>query len=290
MRETLSIKLFKTLQKGKKNLNPEALHRIENFVLSQRLEDDSFMNKSGMSDIYYTLFGWMLSYVLGIRLNPEKMNAYLAAQDMEQMDLIHYAACMRCRMICNLMEKGKTRFLLRSFSSVEIKQLHQFADVPHNDLQSPYSRYIWLSLLEDTGHTIKDKEVVLQSLSRYQIPGGGYSNLPNSDVASTNATVAALAVIGELEHYRMNDGVSYLQQLQEVTGGFCAVKGSPLPDLLSTATSLFMLNCYGRRPTYSSGSFIEAHWLDMGGFSATIMEESSDVEYTFYGLLALGTI
>lgn len=290
MRETISIKLVKTLQKGKKNLSPEALCRIENFVLSQRMEDDSFMNKSGMSDIYYTLFGWMLSYVLGIRLNPEKMATYLAAQDMEQMDLIHYAACMRCRQICNLMKGGKTRFLLHSFSSVDIKQLDQFADVPHNDPQSPYSQYIWLSLLEDTGHTMKDKEAVLQSLSRYQMSGGGYSNLSNSDVASTNATVAALAVIGELDHYRMNAGVSYLHQLQEESGGFCAVHGSPLPDLLSTATSLFMLNCYGRTPAYSSGSFIEAHWLDTGGFSATILEESSDVEYTFYGLLALGTV
>jgi hypothetical protein len=30
--------------------------------------------------------------------------------------------------------------------------------------------------------------------------------------------------------------------------------------------------------------------LDSGGFSATLLEDTSDVEYTFYGLLALGTI
>lgn len=290
MRDTISMKLLKTLQKGKKNLSREAQSRIANFVLSQRTDDDSFMDKSGKPDIYYTLFGWMLSYVLDIRLNTEKMAAYLAAQDPEHMDLIHYAASMRCRQLCNLMEGGKTRFLLRSFSSLDIKQLDQFADVPHNDPQSPYSQYIWLSLLEDTGHAIKDKERVIQSLSRYQISGGGFSNLVNSEVASTNATVAALAVIGELEQYKMHASISYLKLLQQETGGFCAVLGSPLPDLLSTATSLFILKCYGSTPIYSSGSFIEAHWLDTGGFSATILEESSDVEYTFYGLLALGTV
>lgn len=290
MRDTISMKLLKTLQKGKRSLSREAQSRIVHFVHSQRMEDDSFMDKSGKPDIYYTLFGWMLSYVLGIRLTNEKMTAYLATQHPEQMDLIHYAAYMRCRQLCDLIIGGKGRFLLRSFSSLDIKPLDQFADVPHNDPQSPYSQYIWLSLLQDTGHQIKDKERVLQSLSHYQLSGGGFSNLPNSEVASTNATVAALAVVGELNHYKAQATLSYLQQLQQETGGFCAVQGSPLPDLLSTATSLFILRCYGTAPLYSAASFIEAHWLDSGGFSATILEECSDVEYTFYGLLALGSV
>lgn len=290
MRDTISMKLLKTLQKGKKSLSREAQSRIADFVSSQRTDEESFRDKRGKPDIYYTLFGWMLSYVLGIRLNKDKMTAYLAAQDIEQMDLIHYAATIRCRQLCDLMAGGKSRFLLRSFSSLDIKELNDFESVPHNDPQSPYSQYIWLSLLEDTGHQIKDKEKVLQSLSRYQLSDGGFSNLLNSGVASTNATVAALAVIGELEQYKMHPGMSYLKQLQQETGGFCAVQGSPLPDLLSTATSLFILRCYGSAPIYSAASFIEAHWLEMGGFSATILEESSDVEYTFYGLLALGSV
>ena len=60
--------------------------------------------------------------------------------------------------------------------------------------------------------------------------------------------------------------------------------------MLSTATSLVMLNCYGMKPKFAARDFIEAHWLDSGGFSATLMEDKSDVEYTFYGLLALGAI
>jgi hypothetical protein len=35
-------------------------------------------------------------------------------------------------------------------------------------------------------------------------------------------------------------------------------------------------------------SFIDAHWQPSGGFCATLMDETCDVEYTFYGLLALG--
>ncbi len=290
MKDILSIKLFKTLQMGKKKLSEEALHRMADFVNSQRTDVDSFMNKSGREDIYYTLFGWMLSYVLGVRLDTRKMTAYLARQDMGQMDLIHYAACMRCRMMLTLMEGGISRLLFTRISSVEVKPLSEFNGVPHNDPQSPYSQYIWLSLLEDTGNSVKNKEAVLDSLSEYHVPGGGYANVPDSERATTNATVAALAVRGALVNYRKNEDILYLQGLQEKTGGFSAAIGSPLPDLLSTATSLFMLKCYEVKPAFSPSHFIEAHWLDTGGFSATLLEENSDVEYTFYGLLALGTV
>jgi hypothetical protein len=60
--------------------------------------------------------------------------------------------------------------------------------------------------------------------------------------------------------------------------------------LLSTATALFALRCYGVEPRYSAVDFIEGHWLDDGGFAATLLDDESDVEYLFYGLLALGTL
>jgi hypothetical protein len=63
-----------------------------------------------------------------------------------------------------------------------------------------------------------------------------------------------------------------------------------MPDLLSTATALFTLRCYDMPPRYSAQEFVEAHWLDNGGFGATILDSSSDIEYLFYGLLALGTL
>lgn len=78
--------------------------------------------------------------------------------------------------------------------------------------------------------------------------------------------------------------------VEEVKGGFKAGRGAPVPDLLSTATTLFLMGCYDIRPVRPVHDFIEAHWLDSGGFSATLLEDSSDVEYVFYGLLALGAL
>jgi prenyltransferase beta subunit len=289
---TISIKLLKTLQKGKKHLETEALGRILRFVESQRTQEDGFMDKSGKADIYYTLFGWMLSCVLGNHLHPHKMEKYLSGQDIQAMDLIHYAALMRCRMIQKLMAGRKAGFFLKTFfsSPVKIRDLEDFTDLPNSDPQSPYVRFIRLSLQEDTGQRIKNKTDILKSLDAYRVPGGGYSNIKGGNTAGTNATVAALAITGQLAGYKHHEDIEYLRELQDGSGGFSAAREAPVPDILSTATSLFMLKCYGVRPKYGSKDFIEAHWLDNGGFSATLVEENSDVEYTFYGLLALGSV
>lgn len=290
MKETISIKLFNTLNQGKEKLKQASLSRVRRFVESQRMNDESFMNKSGESDIYYTVFGWMLSYVLGIQPDPKKTALYLAKQDAQSMDLIHYAAYMRCRIIQNLFEGGKIKLLLTSLSKTPIRPLTGFSALPHNDPYAPYTQFIWLSLLEDTRNPVIDKDESLSSLADYHITGGGYSNIKDSITATTNATAAALAVTGQLNGYTDNENIDYLWSIQKESGGYAATESAPLPDLLSTATALFMLQCYGRKPKISPVDFIEAHWLENGGFSATLLEDCSDVEYTFYGLLALGTI
>ncbi len=290
MNETLSIRLFKTLLTGRSQLSKEAIKRIAHFVLSQRTDEGAFMDKSGQPDLYYTVFGWMLSYVLGIPSDSKKNKAYLASLDVNNLDLIHYAAYMRCDMVQRLIENGKINLLFSSFFSTDIRILEDFSDVPHKDIHSPYTQFVWLSLLEDTGNRIKNKKDILHSLESYHTDTGGYMNTIDGLTATTNATVAALAIRGQLEGYCPTADVHYLYSLQESSGGFAAVKASPLPDLLSTATSLFMLNCYEIKPRYTARDFIEAHWLDSGGFSATLMEDKSDVEYVFYGLLALGAI
>ncbi len=290
MRETISIKLFNTLLKGKEKLGKEALGRMLCFVESQKAKEHSFINKGGKADLYYTVFGWMLSFVLGIKLDHKKTASYLSMQPIDNLDLIHYAAYMRCQMIRLLMKRGKAGLLLKSPFIEKIKDLEEFEGLPHNDPQSPYTQFIWLSLLEDSGNKIKDKKDVLGTLTRYRLAGGGYMNTKDGLTAATNATVAALSVIGQLEGYEENSDIYYLRNLQDPSGGFYAAKASPVPDLLSTATTLFMLSCYGLKPRYPARDFLEAHWLGSGGFSATVFDDKSDVEYTFYGLLALGTI
>jgi hypothetical protein len=75
-------------------------------------------------------------------------------------------------------------------------------------------------------------------------------------------------------------------------GGFFAVPGAPIPDLLSTATGLHALACIERR--VPSGvherclDFIDTLWSAEGGFHGHWADDHLDAEYTYYGLIALG--
>jgi prenyltransferase beta subunit len=304
MKETISVKLFNILNKGREQLSKEALCRITRFVESQKTDDNAFINKNKTVDLYYTMFGLLLACVLGIRTDNKKTSLYLKRQNTENMDLIHYAAFVRCKLLQILLAGSKTLhagnkallvgnkalLLLNSISAAPVKQLHELYGFPHDDAESPYSRFIWLSLMEDANRKVKYSDEIKASLMDYHIPEGGYSNIKGCENAATNATVAALAVLGQLYGYKENKDILFLKELQQESGGFAATANSPVPDLLSTATSLFIMHCYNMKPKNSPRNFIEAHWLDSGGFSATLLDETSDVEYTFYGLLALGTL
>ena len=285
--KTISLKMLETLLQGKKRLNNEAQKRITSFVCSQLTENGAFMDKNGKDDLYYTSFGLMLANVLRLKINTHLTEQWLDKQIDKLSDLVNYSAFIRSRMLCKLLKSGKLSLALNwLFKSPHT--LPDFTDYPHGDKFSPYAQFLLLSLKEDLGMAAGNLQELLTSLSSYRVESGGFSNVKGNKQATTNATVAALAVQGQLCGYRENNDVAYLHSLQDESGGFFANSSAPVPDLLSTATALFILKCYGITPQINAGDFIDAHWLSSGGFCATLLDESCDVEYTFYGLLALG--
>jgi hypothetical protein len=289
MESTLSVKMMNILQKGKNCLSNDAIGEIGKYIESRMTPHGLFMDKSGGEDIYYTAFGWMLSYLFGIKIRCEQARRQLQNLTIDRSDLIQYAAYIRSKMLLDLLSCNYGRLFLKAMVPATKAGMPAFSSFPHDDCHSPYSTFIRLSLLEDMNCRIRNKKEISASLAAYRLPAtGGYSNMAGSNVASVNATSAALSVTGQLEGYASNGDVDYLYRSQDGSGGFFASEGTPLPDVLSTSTALFALNCYGVTPRVDPVPFIEAHWLASGGFAPTLFEETSDIEYTFYGLLALG--
>lgn len=290
MERTISAKLFATLERGKKRLGKEAIRRITDFVVSQQTKESAFKGKNGKADLYYTVFGWTLSRVLGIKMDIQKMDNYLAQYDSKSLDFIHFAAYTRCKLMMLVMnEKKRGGLFFKMMLRGKMNPVVNFAGEPHS-ANSPYIQYLTLSMTEDVWKKVPNEKEMLDAVEQYHLSGGGYVNIKGGLTATTNATVAALAVKGQLQGYKKNDDAFFLRKKQEDSGGFRAAEDAPIPDLLSTATALFILNCYGIKPLYPARDFIEAHWLDSGGFAATLQDDRSDVEYLFYGLLALGSI
>ena len=113
------------------------------------------------------------------------------------------------------------------------------------------------------------------------------TNLPPA--RTTNAACCILAMQHQTKSRPDPDLLAWLHERQDESGGFRATDEAPVPDLLSTAVALFTLRLLGTE--YKDASdFIHAHWLDSGSFTPTVFDNYSDVEYVFYGLLALGSL
>ena len=112
-------------------------------------------------------------------------------------------------------------------------------------------------------------------------------NVPK--VMTTNAVCCILAMQYQMGMQSDATDVEWLQKRQDETGGFYASEQAPIPDLLSTAVALFTLRLLEIN-VKDATPFIQAHGLDNGGFAPTLYDDFSDVEYVFYGLLALGSI
>lgn len=288
MKETLSIRLVRTLTAGKELLSAEAFALVSRFVESQRVDGDvAFKNKSGEPDLYYTAFGWLLSYVLGLELDTKKRKAFLDRWQVDRLGLIDYAALMRCCLLDELMDKGKLLMAVTGSKRREIRPLTSFREVPQGDFHNPYSQFIWRGLLEDTSN---EEALDTTDLEAYRVKGKGYANATSKGVANLNATTAALSLIGQATGWKKHVEVEILRDTQEDNGGFKASDIAPVADLLSTATALFVLKQYHVKSRFNAADFITSHWLDNGGFAATLLDNVSDVEYVFYGLLTLGTL
>ena len=111
-------------------------------------------------------------------------------------------------------------------------------------------------------------------------------------MGATNATAGAVTLIRHLG-FPVNQNVgAWLLAQAHPQGGFLAVPGAPMPDLLSTATALHALAAMDfRLPSEIHErclDFLESLWDARGGFHGNWSDDFLDPEYTFYGLLALG--
>lgn len=236
----LDIQLLRTLRRGAKRMTEEAQACARAFVQSQMLSDGSFKNRGGKSDLYYTMFGWMMCYTLGIKTEDGQRKAYLDGLQMERLDALHQTVYHQCLLLDELLHHGLLRATLRNWH-----ERHHLEAFMH----------------EFVMHT------VTQTL---------------------NGTAASL-FDREQDWTEREKKLQYILSLQDPTGGFLANEGAAMPDLLTTAVALFTLKANGVAPAYETRDFVEVHFHEDGSFMSNLIDEQSDVEYSFYGLLALGS-
>ena len=251
---------LKTCTAGFGRMTDEAQDVLRQTVSLAQEPDGLFPDRSGHGDLYYTLFGLCLAYSSGATVDRTACEKTLA--QMSPADLVHRAALAHSRNLLKLMKLPHTiRHLPFTAPKLDFPDLPDAA-FPQGDRYSPYSCFLRNDASTD--------------LSAYRLPDGLYSNLKGASEYGVTATAAALCLHPD------ETTAAALAGLQNPDGTF------PGGDLLSTAVSLYALRRTGYVTKYDVRDFLSACFRPAGLFAAVPADPFGDLEYTVYGLLAMG--
>jgi prenyltransferase beta subunit len=267
---------------------------VREFFRHQLKPEGGGQDRAGRPDLYYTIFALAGLQALDAEVPIAQVKKFLHSfGDGDKLDFVHLSALARCWAAIGLkrMPSGLDRALLERIENFRKPDggYEGDAKLSHG---TAYGAFVALGAYEDLGKTPPHPLKLIQSLKRLETPDGAWSNVPNARIGATNATAGAVTLIRHLG-FPVNQNVgNWLLARVHPQGGFLAVPGAPLPDLLSTATTLHALAAMDRRLPSAVHErcmdFLDSLWSAQGGFHGHWADDHLDAEYTFYGLLALG--
>ncbi len=267
---------------------------VREFYRRQFNDDGAAGDRAGKPDLYYTIFALAGAQALEVPVPAERTRRWLAGfGDGAGLDFVHLGALARCWAALGG-EPVPTSLADALLSRIEAFRRPEggYEGDRHLAHGTAYGAFVALGAYQDLGRTPPRVLDLIRSLKRLETPDGAWSNAPGLPTGSLNATAGAVTLIRHLG-FPVNPAVGrWLFQQEHPGGGFLAVPGAPLPDLLSTATALHALACLECRLPSDVHErcldFIDTLWSAEGGFHGHWADDHLDPEYTFYGLLALG--
>lgn len=270
----------------------DSLPLVKAFAISRLSESGSGPDRDGRPDLYYTIFSLALLQTLEIPVPAARVRSYLLSFGSgDSLDFVHLGALARCWAVCGDPPAEIALSILQRLEEFRSKDGGYEGErgAPHG---SAYGGFIALGAYQDLSQPLPSPLKLIQSLKFLETPDGAWGNAPGLQSGSSNATAAAITLLHQLEMPLNPQAGHWLLQQMHPSGGFLAMPMAPIPDLLSTATSLHALACLEiLLPSQAKErclDFLDSLWTADGGFHGHWADEFLDAEYTFYGLLALG--
>ena len=285
MRRSLRLEMLQVARLAPKLLGDSA-GLVRDFLLRQFLPTGGAQDRGGKADLYYTIFA--LAGLEAVQAQSPPQHDWLATfGDGEGLDFIHLGALARCRAATGISAED---ILPR------IEQYRTPDGGYHETLGAnfghAYGCFVALGAYQDAGGELPEPLRMVQCLKFLETPDGAWGNVRGMKRGTVPATAAAVTLLHQLG-VPVNDTVAdWLLAQIHPEGGWLAVPGAPIPDLLSTATALHALACMERPLSEDQRErcldFVDTLWTAEGGFHGHWADDALDPEYTFYGLLALG--
>ena len=282
---------YATCVRGYEQMSVEAAECLRRAVTSQQGSGGLFCGRAGQEDLYYTFFGVLLALVSDAKFRRDECQQRVTALDFAALDLVHGCAWLRVAAMLKLLALPKfarlkamtfRKFGVSKNDLEKMRTLESLPDsaFPQRDKNSPYSRFLLGTLFADFGQDVPESDI-----SEYRLPNGLYANLKSHSTFGVNATAAALFL---LPRDQSEKTAEVLAALQEQNGSFKATTDAREGDLLSTATAVFALHQRRETPRVSIKTYLRECFRENGLFAATPDDPHGDLEYTLYGLLAMG--
>lgn len=291
---TLREEMTGAARRGAAALGPAAADAAA-FVASRRGPNGGWTGRSEEDDLYYGVFATAALAALGQDACDPELRAWLAtAPEPDALDLVHLSSLIRCRATAcpeQLDDAFRTAALarVRAFRSAD----DGYALDPDGRSGSAYGAFLAIGALQDLDAAPEDPDAMAGALAALRPSAGGYCNEAAVPAPSAPATAAAVTVLHQLGRPTDDAALRWLRQACYRGGGFTVVPALPVPDLLSTAVTVHALATRGFPLGDIAGEvreFVMARRTPAGGFCASAADTEPDVEYTFYGLMALGHV
>lgn len=305
--EPYLVRLARRLQTGARAWTEERRARHARYLLSLQRPDGGFPGREGDSDLYYTSFavrGLMMLEALSPAAR-EPLETWLGSFDLSRLGVIDVMNWLSTAAAVQLAGgRDLTASLPGEWAdqiAFRLEQLRRsdggYAKAPEGASGSTYHSFLAVLSYELLGRTVPFPGRLTQFLYDRQRDDGGFVEIGPMKHSGTNPTAAAsalLQILGAMDDALREDLRGFLREVRTDEGAFQANRRIPFADSLSTFTALLTCLDLGlenliRRPALEG--FITGQLeFPTGGFRAAMWDESTDAEYTFYGLGVLSLL
>lgn len=281
------------LRKALNLLDEQGQSEVFQFLKSQQNADGGFNDRGGRSDLYYSLFGMLLHGACGMEHVTELVEGQLATRNPQPVTeikakLTQFIKSQSSKEVLGFIEQCSLALLQKELRINRILRTKTLLKLTRSFWKERYSinlsyRSFVLFLTLDAVLPFRGllQRFSGKMLSRVEVN----EHSPCSEVA---AKVFLLKMLGK----DGSDEQQLLISFASESGGFRAFQHLEQADMLSTAVALFALknaDCDIRVMTPDCLDFIQQNFVN-GAFLSGDGDLTTDLEYTFYGLLALGTL
>ena len=267
---------------------------VRAFFARQIAEEGGGRDRDGRPDLYYTIFALAGLQAMQADVPVSGVERWLLAfGDGAALDFVHLGALARCWAAVGLekVPPGLAAAVLARIEGFRSRDGGYDGDAG-SEHGNAYGCFVALGAYQDLRAEPPEPLRMVQCLKFLETPDGAWANARGLRIGSTNATAAAVTLLHQLGMPVHAGAGDWLLAQAHPDGGFRAMPAAPLPDLLSTATTLHALACLEKpvpEPIRDRClDFIDTLWSAEGGFHGHWADDHLDAEYTFYGLLALG--